>query len=336
MRNILFVCCALLAFASCLKNPTPATPEDPVVTERLTTIRKFDVPVQSGYTTIVALGSDTLCIATAATSIWVPKEYPATKAGEEVAVSWVEGTDPRAGSAQMWQTIGFEDSEVGDYDYNDLVIHCKYEFKGGKFGVGVHPIALGSTKTISLGLRLFVNDIMVEDKLLCNNCRDELFIQGGEIMQGFVNTEETANFHTNFYLVKYVRDNVGTTKFSDVKVVWYIKVGDRYYYSVNDKYRYLDGNKRPYGIIMTNTGNTFYQDERNPAVGGNWFAYPYELRNINDCYPTFNDWITGAADYCDFSSPVPGTTIDLDTYKYDRPDTGPTRVYYFPTNKSVL
>lgn len=325
---------ALLAIVSgCVKRPEPKP--DPIVTERLTTIEEFSVPTKSGYTTIVTLGSDTLCVAVEPTAIWIPKNTPVyTKAGEGVTVSYIEGTDPAAGTAQIWQTVGFEDSTVGDYDYNDLVIHCKYEIKtisrsDHKLGVGVHPIALGSTKNIALGCKIFINDVLAYDKVLSTNCRKDLFAD----QTGFINTGVTPNFHTNFFKAKSTFDLGECSNLANVKVVWYIIVGgNTYLYSVNDKYGYLDEGKRPYGIIVTNTGRSFYQDENNPAVGANWFPYPFEGVDMNTAYPTFNDWIEGRAEYCDMSVSVPNKSIEPGTYCFDRPDIGLTRVYYAPTS----
>lgn len=316
-----------VAAVSCVKNPN-ITP-DPVVTTRLTTVEKFSVPIKDGYTSVVKLGSDTLCVATSATSIWIPKNASVSTKASQIQISYIEGTDPKAGTSQMWQTIGFEDSEVGDYDYNDIVIHVKHELKKNILGIGIHPVALGSTKVIALGCKVFEKDVLRYDQLVSNNCRQDLF----EGITGFINTSSVANFHTNFFKKIIKVDLESSANMSDIKVIWYIKVdGGKYFYSVNDHYGYLDENKRPYGLIITDTGNTYYQDDKNPEVGGNWFPYPYEGVNINTAFPTFNAWITGAAEYCDMKTSVSGTAIEPGTYMYNRPDSGPTRVYHIVKN----
>lgn len=335
MKRIALFIILGLALTGCVKKPNPVP--DPIITNRLTTTEVFTVPIKDGYTTIVKLGSDTLCVATESTSILIPKNTSVvTKAGG-IDISYIEGTDPDAGTSQIWQSVGFEDSEVGDYDYNDLVIHCKYEIKTlsntyHRLGIGVHPIALGSTKTIALGCKVYINDVLLKDEMLSNDCRKDLF--GSQ--ENMINTGFTANFHTNFFK-DTISFNIGETKnLSEVKVVWFIKVGNKYFYAVNDKYEYLDAANRPYGIIVTNTGKTYYQDERNPEVGANWFPYPYESVNINQLYTGFDAWIDGRAQFCDMSSPVEGKGIDPGTYTYNRPKEGPTRIYYFPSGRNVF
>lgn len=340
-KSVLFLMFAAL-IASCVKKPVPEPKPDPIITKRLTTVEPFNVTTKSGYTTIVSLASDTLCMAVEPTTIWIPKNTQvATKADEaspSVTVSYIEGTDPAAGTSQLWQTIGFEDSTLGDYDYNDLVIHCKYEMKsqsGSYFlGIGVHPVALGSTKNIAVGCKIFIKDILFADEILSENCRN-LFVQAGTEIEGFVNTGYTANFHTNDFRIKKVY-NVGDCRnISDVKVVWYIKVdGNKLLYSVNDHYGYLNEGNRPYGIIITSTGRVYEQEDMRGGVGYNWFPYPYEGININDAYPTFNDWIEGRIEYCSMLTAVEGKAIDPGEYKYNRDDSGLTRVYYVQPSKT--
>lgn len=330
MKRTSFLLILSLVATSCIKPRTNDKPENPKVTERLTNMTKYDVKIKPGNTTFVTLGSDTLCITASETSIWVPKNALQSNGDDALTVSYHEGTDPKAGTSQNWQTIAFEDSPVGDYDYNDLVIHCKYQLSGRKFGIGVHPIALGAGNNIALGCKIFVNDVLYENVLLCNNCRETLFADQID----FINTMKP-NFHTNFFKAKHIINDIGVNKMSSIKVVWYIVAGSYTFYAVNDKFGYLDGNKRPYGLIITNTGRTYYQDPQNPNVGSNWFAFPYEANNISDCYPTFNAWITGDAQECDFANPTEGKVINPDTYLFKRQDGDIVRIYYFPTSRQV-
>lgn len=62
--------------------------------------------------------------------------------------------------------VCFEDSRSGDYDYNDLVIHVKYQWSGTRFGFGVHPIALGSTKEVRLGAVVYKGSTRIFKGLL--------------------------------------------------------------------------------------------------------------------------------------------------------------------------
>ncbi len=334
MKKTLIILAAITLIASCTKisDPNEIT-VDPATTSRLTTVEKFQVPVKTGYTTIVKLGSDTLCSTTEATSIWVPKQYAATKADEGVTVSYFEGTDPNAGSSQMWQTVGFEDSEMNDYDYNDIVIHVKYQLKDGNFGIGVHPIALGSTKQIGLGCKIFINDKLVKNEYICDNCRKTLF----DGQSGFINTQRSgANFHTNFFKAAVFIDKCGTTKLSDISVVWYIVVDSgTIFYAVNNHYGYLNKDNVPYGILITDTGK-LYDDHFVEDCGYNWFCFPYENVSMFDTYnhtPSFEDWIKGNSDYCDFDW-QPNNAIDPNTYTFYRSDEGETIIYKFPSGRT--
>lgn|SRR5574344_809272 len=327
MKKLLLVSMAVIMAASCVKNPN--IKPDPIITSRLTTVEKFSVPIKEGYTSLVTIGSDTMCVSSSPTSIWIPKnaDVTAKSEGNTVAISYIKGIEPNEGTSQMWQSVGFEDSEVGDYDYNDIVIHAKYELSKSKkiFGIGIHPIALGSTKIIAIGCKIFVKEVLAYDQIVISNAREELF----DSQEGFINTKAIPNYHTNYFKKIITIDVEPSVHFTDIKVVWYIKVdNNRYYYAVNDHYGYLDGNKRPYGIVITNTGRVYYQDKKNPEVGYNWFPYPYEGVNINDAYPTFDKWINGLTDYCDMSTSIDGKSIDPGDYMYNRSDLGPTRVYY--------
>lgn len=319
---------------SCVRIPVePVSPVDPGTTERLTTHVAYDVPTKAGYTTYVTYGADTLCVAAEPTSIWIPKNLnPVVKSDGGLTVSYIEGTDPKAGSAQMWQTIAFEDSEVGDYDYNDLVIHCKYQVssKDKKFGIGVHPIALGSSINITLGCKVFVNGVLLTEHIFTDNCRDDLF----DGQEGFINTGYKADFHTNYFQENLVIEDIQTTTLSKYSVVWFIEVAGKRFYAVNNVYGYLDEGKRPYGLLFTNTGREYYFDGKTTPEGYNWFAYPFESVRIDDCYPTFNDWITGVRESCDFSI-EPENAISLLDYKYTRADGKSVRIYDFPRGRNV-
>lgn len=333
MKRLLIISLLFVAIA-CNRNIPETNPDDPITIKRLTTSETFNVPVKDGFTTYVTIGSDTLCITNKETSILVPKGITKLKSGEsQLNISYVEGTDPLAGTMKKWQTIAFEDSPSGDYDYNDIVIHCSYQMKGSRFGIGVHPIALGSTKNIALCYKIFVNNELKFEDVACSNCRTTLF----DGKENFINTATIPNFHTNYFKFHKVIEDIGTTISSEISVIWYIVVDSGLkLFSVNDKYGCLDKNGRPYGLIITDTGNSYYQDERNPNIGTNWFAYPFEGINIEQAYPGFKGWVEGSTQNCDFSTPNSGTTIDPDTYKFNRSDVGPTRIYYFPSGTKLL
>ncbi|MDD4819654.1 MAG: hypothetical protein PHD21_02335 [Flavobacteriales bacterium] len=311
MRNLCILAFTVLAITACVKNGDKA-PVNPTGEVNLLSTELYTVPVQSGKTTYVTLNSDTIAVATEPMTIYIPKSANVTKAGKGVSITYQNGQDPNAGTYQIWQTIAFEDSKSGDYDYNDLVIHSKYVFSQSKLKVGIHAIALGSVKDIALGCRIYKKDVLVADKIVVENCREELF--GGT--EGFINT---TNYKDPIHYTKYAKkvefDEV--TNASNVSVVWYIVVdGGTKLFAVNDKFSALDANYRPYGLVVTNTGNTYWQENYNSKggewVGFNWFEFPAEGVNIETCYPTFTSWLQGGT--LDMSKPV-GSTFDIDAHR---------------------
>ena len=89
--------------------------------------------------------------------------------------------------AQLFQVVCFEDSRSGDYDYNDLVIHVKYQWNGTRFGFGVHPIALGSTKEVRLGAVVYKGSTRIFKGLLAPGNADAR-TQYFQSQAGFINT----------------------------------------------------------------------------------------------------------------------------------------------------
>lgn len=85
----------------------------------------YEVPVKAGYTTIVTEGDDTLAVVNEPTTIKIPKGSILPSRGEsgiKVDFAILNNVDTYS---QYWQAVMFEDTEYGDYDYNDLVIHVR-------------------------------------------------------------------------------------------------------------------------------------------------------------------------------------------------------------------
>lgn len=307
------------AISSCVKDNTGENPqtEDKGITERLTTFTTMEVPVKDGKLTVVTFNGDTLCVTKTATSIIIPKTFATSKADEEIVISYVDSSNPNyAGylsgdgvNVKMWQTIAFEDSKAGDYDYNDLVIHIRYELSSQKAGeqklfMGIHPIAFGATKNIKLGCVVYYGETKVLDEIITQNSKEELFLnENGESsgISEMINTFKI-NYHANVF-TKVISLDANNVRFGDIKVVWFIEIenGIRLY-SVNERYPYLDANKRPYGLIISNTGKPWLIPNLDNVSTQHWFEYPTELLNISDCYNdsehlgfnSFDAWLTGS------------------------------------------
>lgn len=170
-RSILAVACAVLA-VSCVKNPGSETPDpgtDTPDVSHFQTAEQYAVPTKAGQITTVKMNGVTLAEASSPMKIWIPR-YARTKAAAAPEVIYTPADEYPNGfagnKAQLFQVVCFEDSRSGDYDYNDLVIHVKYQWNGTRFGFGVHPIALGSTKEVRLGAVVYKGSTRIFKGLL--------------------------------------------------------------------------------------------------------------------------------------------------------------------------
>ena len=191
-RSILAVACAVLA-VSCVKNPGSETPDpgtDTPDVSHFQTAEQYTVPTKAGQITTVKMNGVTLAEASSPMKIWIPR-YARTKAAAAPEVIYTPADEYPNGfagnKAQLFQVVCFEDSRSGDYDYNDLVIHVKYQWNGTRFGFGVHPIALGSTKEVRLGAVVYKGSTRIFKGLLAPGNADAR-TQYFQSQAGFINT----------------------------------------------------------------------------------------------------------------------------------------------------
>lgn len=175
-KSILAVACAVLA-VSCVKNSGSETPDpgtDTPDVSHFQTAEQYAVPTKAGQITTVKMNGVTLAEASSPMKIWIPR-YARTKAAAAPEVIYTPADEYPNGfagnKAQLFQVVCFEDSRSGDYDYNDLVIHVKYQWNGTRFGFGVHPIALGSTKEVRLGAVVYKGSTRIFKGLLAPGMR---------------------------------------------------------------------------------------------------------------------------------------------------------------------
>lgn len=194
-------------------------------------------------------------------------------------------------ATQDWCVVSFEDSKSGDYDYNDLVIHVKYQKASNLFRIGVHPIALGSTKSFQLGYDIFQDGkAVVTDQIVTpNNCRTDLF----ESTEGMLNTQGDINY--DHHAFAWISQSHTVLLGKAVYVRWFIRFDNTKLYAISTAYTstMLDNANRPYGIVTTATGYTYTQPDQSGVVGEDWFNYPTETKNIDDVYPLFGEWLKG-------------------------------------------
>lgn len=253
--------------------------------ENLAPYRDLEVVVPAGCASIVKLYGDTLAVCTQTTVISIPNQVGSslTRASYEDAIT-IENIKNEnnyyQGSLNTWQTVVFEDSQNGDYDYNDLVIHVNWMITATSYTVSVHPVALGSTKKIKLGFEKMDGNISsVDEVIVAEDCRKELF--GNR--EGFINTVEDKVFFPKF---AYSKNLAKQSQDLRCAVNWFIEVdgGIRLYAITNNK-KCLDQKGIPYGLIFTDIyGEYKFRNSQGSACGLDWFLYPKERESIYSVY----------------------------------------------------
>ncbi len=317
MKKVFILCCWALLAASCVKKADSA-PNGPAKTdvERYLSTQEFEVPVREGYVTKVIMDGETVAEAVSPMTILLPK-FSATKAGEMPVLDYVPVSEygnevDLENRAKLYQVVCFEDSKIGDYDYNDLVIHVIYKIQGNRFGFGVQPVALGSTKPIKLGCAVYKGDTRIFKGLITpegKNCREQYF----ESQEGFINTVGSVINQQNGgwggYLGSTIR-NWQINKYPGegaMRVEWYIEVDNGVeIYALSTTYleQSFDKNNLPCGLVITSTGASYTHNGL--ECGYDWFNYPRESQSIKDVYPQIWEWLNSnkAYRFADIYDPV--------------------------------
>lgn len=315
MKNILIVLVMVVMTVSCVKKPT-IEPSSGLTeagkyetVERLTTTETVDVPIKDGCVTKVEMDGSVIAEVISPIKILVPRNMPTSKANG-LTYSFIprnEYPNVIENKSKLYQVICFEDSRAGDYDYNDLVIHVKYQIKGNLFGLGVHPIALGSSKQVYLGCVVYVGTTEIFNGLITDpgvDCRAQYFHN----QSGFINTVgKTSNFFPNNDRVagwhEYASSSVRCWDMSKygkssepVRVEWFLQVDQGLrIYALSTKYLNESFDKKglPQGMVITNTGCE-YNDKGNIICGFDWFNYPGESKELGTVYPELMRWLTSS------------------------------------------
>lgn len=243
-----------LILSGCVKsNVDPDPGGDPskekkekIINNLVSTV-EYTVPIQEGYTTNVLYNGVLVASTSKAMTILLPKQA-ATKSGSaEVTVYYQPGTSTISAST-LWQTLVFEDSRVGDYDYNDLVFQAKYQVTDNNLRVSLQPIALGSTKNIKLGFK-WVQGSRQGEEIVAENSREELF--AGKT--GFINTRNY-DVHYNGFVKEIDVPISGVV--DPVQVWWFIEVDNGYRINAINTAGAdcLDDNLKPYGFAISDCG----------------------------------------------------------------------------------
>lgn len=310
MKKSVLIICALAA-VSCVKKyegTPPATPSTATLADvqRLQTAEEFQIPVKEGYVTQVVMNGEVMAEAATPMTTLLPKAAESDK----VELNFVPNEKyPNyvnfQNSSKLYQVVCFEDSrknvdtDKSDYDYNDLVIHVLYMQRDNIFGFGVHPIALGSTKPIKLGAAVYKGETLVWKGLITpegKDCRAQYFEGQTEKINTFGNKINQQNGGWNIFLGSSIR-NFDISKIEAegaMRVEWYIVVDDGkaelYALSTQNIDKSFDINKKPYGLVITDTGATY--NLNGIICGKDWFNYPQEGRSISEVYPEIWEWMT--------------------------------------------
>ncbi|MBS7274175.1 MAG: hypothetical protein KIG45_03785, partial [Bacteroidales bacterium] len=360
--------------SSCLKLQRPDNSEKEAeiaqAMEKFVLTESVTVEVPEGKLAVVTLKgtTDTIAILPMTASIMVPsasafaEAETKAKGDPSIDVNIINPTGGTnvpegakfAGFSYSYFTLAFEDSFVGDYDYNDLVLEIrldnrKIEGKKAPYTLEdfigrlhIKPIACGSRNKIGFGIRIGKNG---EDILLTDDVRRDYF-DGAE---GFINTASWQNGIMNFD----VREIYSQTGWIG-DLYFFIAVGNYHLYAANTNIQMLDKNKCPYGIIVSSvTGNDTEvygkltpEDEvaqrEEPTKESKfkcrtWWRYPYESVSIDEAYPRNKEegWFTflinkptTLAEVCYFGRAKEGKVFPSIAYREDGTLDPEKTVYY--------
>jgi hypothetical protein len=324
--SFLSVACALLA-VSCSNDKDLYSPEEVNTTiENFLTTKDVTVTVPSGKVAVVHMGLDTLAVSDETTEVVEPKGITPTVDFYDVATSspTSRGVDQANSLAagnnqQLWQVIAFEDSKTGDKDYNDLIIHPKYilDKKAKTLFIGVHPVALGATKSFGLGCEVYVNGTLVQEYSI-DNVRKDLFLDADGT--DYINTR-SYNRHYDGYTWGQTLTGITVSSLANISVAWYITVdrGEKIYALNKTKIKevdMIDSSGYPYALVLTGVSvNGHLQGKI--KCGYDWFRYPMEGVSIDKCY-NLTKWAQTGNGTCLESYIIDGAEVfDVDEYHFD-------------------
>lgn len=276
------VCCSLI---SCLKEKKLYDSNIQEKIKNCTLTEILDVPAKEGYTTVVTCGEDTLAVANRPISIIIPKQVSTltrsvTDNTVKIDYALLKTTETYS---KCWQAVMFEDTENGDYDYNDLILHvrntCNYPWRKeySEQTIEIQPIALGSENTIKLGCLLGPES---EEIILSENVRQDLF----KGVTGYINTlndQAPIRYKLEPTVVHHYR--IATAQLIPT-IAWFIEVNGKRHYAISSDvdyrvYSMFNWEGMPYGLVST--------------ANNGIFGYPQEKTPIFQVYPDFKDWYNG-------------------------------------------
>lgn len=284
--NLLFLCCAVFA-VSCVEKvgkPGDGDINHNVDIAALEPMADYEVPVRDGFTTVVTLDGEQLAVTRRPITISVPAYALKTRAGQLDVSYSDEDIFGEFGHVSYWNYLSFEDTRNGDYDYNDVVLHCRvvsdvpWYYTGTepcKHTVSVQPVALGGSATVGFGFLYRDASGDVREFIVTDDIRRDLFFGNRSFP---INTDlSKPTKKVSNKLEPVFEYSTGRATFP---VVWFVQNGtDRLYaattnFDADRKFNMISEDGMPYGIAMTKK-----------------WCYPVEKCNIRKAYPGFDEWL---------------------------------------------
>jgi len=285
MRKILIILSTIIFSVSCISNfdftPFDISNLDPYIEKT--------APIKQDSITIIMADSIEICRTTVPLNYLFPKDATETiKYIPNDAKNYMNG-----GYDTYHFTACFEDTKMGDNDYNDFVCFITtiktqdwsdWQNPTLTMTVYVQPLALGATKQLQFGIDFPNGNLW----LATNDVRRDFF----DSTIGFINTSPVtwSTPISSLFLTKDINHimrhsitlPIGISSSQRINP-FIISGNDTIYLALekhNDEsfdYSYMVGHSGyPYGI----------------AIDGS-FHYPYEKINIATCYPKFTNWLEG-------------------------------------------
>lgn len=330
--NLCYVSVACLLICSCSNDKDLYNPEQEYTAKQLavinahfenfntTTTEAIDVP--TGKYVVVRIGNDTLCVATESQSVVVPKgcttikdvyNLPASTKTDVDFFNPLNSSKDKYAKEKFWQVIAFEDTKNGDYDYNDLIVHVRYQLtNNNQFSLFIHPIAYGASKTINLFYEVYNtsdNSLIKKDSVM--DVKANLFLDHSN--KGFINSYAYKR-HYDGYTVAMKDVPTSVNKLSNIAVVWYITTGNdskTKIYALSKtlltKVDLFNTNGYPYSLVLSGVNPDGYPLGVKEKCGFDWFRFPLESIDIRKCYD-MDKWQ---------SNNGTGNGVALEKYMYD-------------------
>lgn len=289
-----------------LEMPDPYTPatEDEAPAKYVPYNAEY-ISVPAGSQSLIYLGGTLVATCNKSGYVVLPKAT-STKALSDYQIVNIplEGDPGVASENKLEMVVAFEDTKLGDHDYNDLVFQARMKITNAVSGpstvdIDITPIAMGATLQLGIGVVLTDSEgNVLVDRQITDNCRTFLF-NGDE---GFINTQQDRKHYDAVSLSITTESNTAVAGIS-----WYLLTPVHRLYASNYFQAYMDDSNAPQGLVLMKIRDDIYyeKDGNNKYLCGNDFwQYPGENVPISEVYPGFEQAFLTGGDFSVFASPT--------------------------------